>query len=835
MTTTQPSGTVTLVFTDIEGSTRLLEELGTEGYRLALAEHRKVVRAACSRYDGYEVDYEGDAFFYAFATAQTAVAAVAEAMSGLDDGPVRVRVGIHSGEPVLDPPGYMGLDVHRAERIMSAAHGGQVVLSRETARLLAGWRALRDLGDYRLEGLAAPERLYQLGGREFPRLRSLPDVTLPVPGTPFLGRADELMEVARRLADPDACVLTLVGPGGTGKTRLALQAASRAVDRYPDGVTWVALAPLHDPALVVPTIAQALEVREESGKSLTESVAESLLGRRALLLLDNAEHLLPAVGDAVARLAEACPTMRLLVTSRERLGVAGESVWPVPALAERDGEELFVARARSHGVTVEVDEMVAALCRRLDRLPLAIELAAARTPELSPAQILERLDDRLGLLATRARDVDDRQRTLEATIAWSYELLDAEEQRTLRALSVFAGACTFEAAVHVASTSFELLDSLLDKNLLRHHTDSAGLTRYTMLETIGQYASERLDEIPGDRALARAAHIEWFYAFAEPSSGYPWTASPERVAELEQGLDDLRVVHEELVERSDVLRALRMAVNLFPLWEMRDRFAEGDRWLERALTLPGDELTSERGVALDARSSTADRLIRPDDSRRYAAQAVEILRVAGTPAQLAMALQGQAGSLDGNDPARAVELGEAALELAQASGDPWTLRTALLNLGASVSDNGDRDRAASLVKEALARSRELGDENFVAASLEGLADIQLDRHRAADAWRLYLEAAELASGRHGRLTLGMTVAGLAASAALLGEDRLARRLWASVERWEGERGAPIQAVRRSRYQAAIDDLGAGETPAAPSTLDEAVELARAFAPRSGVV
>jgi predicted ATPase len=591
-----------LVFTDVEGSTRLLEELGVVGYRAALHEHRRVMREACARGDGYEVDYEGDAFCYAFASAQAAVTAVSEAVAGLDGGPIRIRVGIHTGRPELDPPRYVGIDVHRGARIMGAAHGGQVVLSRETARLVDDGHRLKDLGDHHFEGLAAPERIFQLGLDDHPRLRSLYRVTLPVPGTPFLGRKDELTEVVERLTHPDTRLLTLTGPGGSGKTRLALQAASTAADHYPDGVVWIALAPLRDPALFVPAIARALEIRDVPGRPLTETVAEGMLGKRALVLLDNAEHLLPEAAYALAGLTSACPTLRLLATSRERLRIPAESTWPVPPLVERDGEDLFVARARAQGARTDADDTVRALCRRLDGLPLAIELAAARAPELSPAAILERLDERLEVLSTRARDVDERQRTLDATISWSYELLDVEEQRTLRALSVFAGGCTLEAAAQVAATDRQGLESLRDKSLVRHRVDGAGNDRYRMLETIREYTARRLEE-RGEEAAIRRDHARFFgdhlaelwrgaRAYDEPASSL-----------LEADVANGRLALENALDDGDGCTSARLLWGLSTFWSryglLREALAAVERYLllDRAALAPTERLIGEMVAA----------------------------------------------------------------------------------------------------------------------------------------------------------------------------------------------------------------------------------------------
>ena len=506
-----------MVFTDIEGSTRLLEELGTDAYRDALAEHRRTVRAACARFDGYEVDYEGDAFFYVFSTAQAAVNAVAEAMQELDAVPIRVRVGIHTGEPVLDPPKYVGLDVHRAARIMSAAHGGQVVLSQSTVALLEpGSVELKGLGQHRLKDLTAPVPLHQLvtnGSSEFPSLKTLYRTNLPVPATPFIGREKELAEVTGRLLGRDTRLLTLTGPGGTGKTRLALQAAAEAADRFPDGITWVPLAPLRDPSLVLPVIAQTLEIRERSGQATTDAIASTLLGKQVLLLLDNGEHLLPELANDLAALLRACPTIRLLITSRERIQIGAETSWPVPTLAANEAQELFVERARAAGVELRVDDTVRELCHRLDELPLAIELAAARTPLFGPDGLLERVGSRLDLLRGH-RDSDPRQATLRATIDWSYELLDEAEMRLFEAISVFVDGCLYDAAHEVAGAEPDTLQSLIDKSLLRRR-DSAFGPRYWMLETIREYASERLSEV-GEEARVAERHAAYYAASFAP-------------------------------------------------------------------------------------------------------------------------------------------------------------------------------------------------------------------------------------------------------------------------------------------------------------------------------
>jgi class 3 adenylate cyclase len=343
-----PSGTVTFLFTDVEGSTRLLHELGAEGYAQTLAEHRRLIREACSRYDGVEVDTQGDAFFFAFPTAPGALSAAAEITEALASGQVQVRIGLHTGTPLLTEEGYVGGDVHRAARIAAAGHGSQVLVSASTAQLVE--LELTDLGEHRLKDLSGPERVYQLGEGEFPELKTLYRTNLPIPATPFLGREGELAEVLSLLSQGDTRLLTLTGPGGTGKTRLALQAAAEASECYPDGIWWVPLAPLRDPTLVLETAAQV--VGSKNG------IAEHISHKQMLCLFDNFEQVVEA-GAGLAELLASCPKLDLLVTSRERLRVRGEQTYPVPPLAESDGEALFVARARAVDPSFAPSEAVA--------------------------------------------------------------------------------------------------------------------------------------------------------------------------------------------------------------------------------------------------------------------------------------------------------------------------------------------------------------------------------------------------------------------------------------------------------------------------------------------
>jgi predicted ATPase/class 3 adenylate cyclase len=494
-----PSGTVTFLFTDVEGSTKLLHELGADSYAQALAEHRRVLREAFGAHDGVEVDTQGDAFFVAFPTASGALGAAADATAGLAAGPIRVRMGIHTGTPHLAEEGYVGVDVHRAARIAACGHGGQVLVSAAAAALLDA-AELRYLGEHRLKDLSAPEGVYQLGNAEFPPLKSLHQTNLPIPSTPFLGRVHELEEVLSLLSRDDVRLLTLTGPGGTGKTRLGLQAAGGLADRYPQGVWWVSLAALRDAKLVSATAAHAL--------GANDGLADHIGDGSMLVLFDNFEQVIDAAAE-LAELLASCPNLDLLVTSREPLHLTGEQEYPVPALAREEGVDLFAARARAVKPDFEVDDAVPEICRRLDDLPLALELAAARVRAVSPAQILERLEQRLPLLTGGARDLPERQRTLRATIEWSYELLAPEEQRLFARLAVFRGGCTLEAAEQVTEADLDVLESLVEKSLLRHRED-----RYWMLETIGEYAADRLRQ--GDEEAAiRDRHLEHFLALVE--------------------------------------------------------------------------------------------------------------------------------------------------------------------------------------------------------------------------------------------------------------------------------------------------------------------------------
>ena len=425
---------------------------------------------------------------------------------------MRVRIGVHTGEALLDPPKYVGADVHKAARIMSAAHGGQVVLSAATHELVVG--EMLELGRHRLKDFAEPVLLYQLGLERFPPLRTISNTNLPVALSSFVGREREVTEVVSLVRQEAARLVTLAGPGGTGKTRLALEAAGELVSDFGAGVFWIGLAPIRDPALVLASIAQTLEATQEPAEHIGE--------KNLLLVLDNLEQVIDSAVE-LAALLRACPNLCMLVTSRELLRVDGEVVYPVPALAEPEAVALFCARAR-----VESDEDVAELCSRLDNLPLALELAAARVSVLTPAQILERISQRLDLFRA-GRGADPRQQTLRTTIEWSFELLTDEEKLLFTRLGVFRGGCTLEAAEQVVEADLDTLQSLVDKNLLRHSGE-----RFWMLQTIREYARELLEQ-QGESNVVRRQHAAHYLALAEAAYAERSDLAADLVAAARRG------------------------------------------------------------------------------------------------------------------------------------------------------------------------------------------------------------------------------------------------------------------------------------------------------------
>ena len=693
-----PAGTVTFLFTDVEGSTKLLHSLGAEGYADALAEHRRVIREACAREGGVEVDTQGDAFFFAFPTAPGALAAASAFTDALASGQVQVRVGLHTGTPLLTDEGYVGDDVHRAARIAASGHGGQVLVSAASAQLVE--RELRDLGEHRLKDLSAPERVYQLGDGHFPAVRSLHRTNLPVPATPFLGREQELAEVVELLGADDTRLLTLTGPGGTGKTRLALQAAGLTSDAYPDGVYWIPLAPLRDATLVLATAGQTLGSKN--------GLAEHISDKTMLCLFDNFEQVVDAGPELAGLLAE-CPNLDVLVTSRERLRVSGEQTYPVPPLAESDGEALFTMRARAVDPSFTPSESVRELCLRLDELPLALELAAARTALFSPEQLLDKLSQRLDLLKG-SRDADPRQQTLRATIEWSYDLLSSDEKRLFRRLAVFSGGCAYEAAEEVAEADPDALQSLLDKSLLRRRDSPLG-PRYWMLETIREYARGKLEESAEAEPLARR-HLAFYLALAEDVDERGKVGEYE-LGQLEDERDNLRDAFDTALALEPE-QALDLAGRLGLYWHRRGQYFEGRQRLAAALAAAPAAPAFARVRALSEAGNLAFFQADFDAAEQLGREALALARQRGDRRGSGYALNLLGGITGVRDPIAAMAYYEEALAEYEAAGDETGRLTTLQNLASDAIGRGDYQRAISLLRDKIAST---GDRDTYSLAL----------------------------------------------------------------------------------------------------------------------
>jgi predicted ATPase/class 3 adenylate cyclase len=809
-----PSGTITFLFTDVEGSTKLLHSLGAEAYAEALAEHRQVIREACARHDGIEVDTQGDAFFFAFPTTPGALAAAGEMTEELASGPIQVRVGLHTGTPLLTEEGYVGGDVHRAARIAASGHGGQVLVSSSSAQLSE--LELKDLGAHRYKDLSAAERVYQLGDGEFPPLKSLYRTNLPVPSTPFLGRERELAEVVGLLGGTR--LLTLTGPGGTGKTRLAAQAAGLASDGYPDGVWWVPLAALRDPALVLETAAQV--VGSKNG------VAEHIADKSMLLLFDNFEQVVEAAAE-VADLLSACPNLELLVTSREPLHVTGEQEYPVPPLVHEEGVGFFLARARAVKPDFQPHEAVSVICRRLDDLPLALELAAARVKALSSAQILERLEQRLPLLTGGGRDLPERQRTLRATIAWSYELLTDDEQRLFSCLAVFRGGCTLEAAEDICNADIDTLQSLVDKSLVRHTDD-----RYWMLETIREYAAEKLDET-GEVEELRRRHAEHFLALAEEAEPHLRGGPKEWLDRLEAEHDNLRAAFDDLEASGESQLVLRLAGGLWRFWHDRSHFVEGHRRLEAALAAD-EHPTAARAKALIGAAGKATDALDYETARLHAEEAIALNEMLGDALGTAQArfMLGYAAVEEG-DFERAQPIFEQCLCDARDLGDTHYTQSVSFNLAWACDELGDVDRARAIREESLSLARATSDEHGEAMFLDSLGGGAREEGRLEDALAMLRDALRIFRHLGDRFHTFQALSKIASVLADAGRAETAARLLASAEALQEEVGIrPVwlektneRALAAIRAQLDEDAFDEASQAGAKLSLDEALALA----------
>jgi predicted ATPase len=812
---------VTLLFTDIEGSTRLLHALGPGPYAEALAEHRRIVREAAAAHGGVEVDTQGDAFFITFPTPGGAAEAAQAACDGLAAGAIRLRMGLHTGTPTATDEGYVGEDVHRGARIAALAHGDQILVSPATAALLDA-EPLRDLGRHRLKDFDSAVRIYQLGDREFPPLRTPGSVELPTPATPFLGREQELFDAVSLAYERDPRILTIVGPGGTGKTRFAIELARLLGDDADGGTVFVPLAPLRDAEFVLQTLADRLGASSPSPAAIAARVGE----RRTHVVCDNLEHLLPAAARPLAELAAAAPALRLIVTSREPLRVQGEAELDLPPLLHDEAVELFCERARAVRPDVTGTPAVAEVCDRLDRLPLAIELAAARTKLLSPEALLERLADRLDALKG-ARDVEERHTTLRATIAWSHDLLDESEQRLFARLGVFRGGCTLETAETVAEADLDALASLLDKSLLRRRTGLLGEERYWMLETIGEFAVEQL-EATGESDGLRRRHAEHFLALGESANLTAENQEPERSEIVRAEQDNFRAAIDWASDRDPEL-GLRLAIALEQFWVMNDPF-EGARrlkvLLERGSQVP--QLLHARAMRVYAESvwvagdhDTSDRA--QEESLREFRELDDELGVAIGIHRIAV------GATHAGDLVRARELLDECLAICQRRPSPKLLADAIVKLGDLEWQEGNMERALELWQDGAARCEEVGFTWMQAHAVLSVADVANKLGRVELAWEQAREALCLARACDDRQMTLFSLAVLAQLEAEAGRADRAGRLWGAIETEEARRPVGHWDVMRDELASTVADpspeFEQGRSSGRSLSLEEAVEYA----------
>jgi predicted ATPase/class 3 adenylate cyclase len=865
-----PTGTVTFLFSDIEGSTQLLQRVGGRRYAELLGKHQALLRAAWAAQGGVEIATEGDSFFVAFSSAPAAVAAAAQATRALaahawpEGTAIRVRIGLHTGVPAVAGDNYVGLDIHRAARIAAAGHGGQTLLSVATRVLaeseLPEGALLRDLGEFRLKDLQRPEHLAQLVldglPSDFPPLKTLDRArhNLPVQPTPLLGRAREVEELTAMLRRDDVRLVTLTGTGGTGKTRLGQQVAAELAEAFPDGIWVVRFARLVDPALVLPTIAQTLGLQDLGSRPLEETLRTYLREKHLLLLLDNFEQLTPAVPQ-IATLLEESPRLKVLVTSRVPLHLRGEKEYPVAPLAlppaamsstpapqptspsttplswrgeigrltQYAAVALFIQRALDARPNFQVTNAnasaVAEICARLDGLPLAIELAAARIKLLPPQQLLQRLERRLPLLTGGAQDLLERQQTMRATLAWSEDLLTPSERVLFRRLAVFVGGCTLEAAEAVCAAPkgteplrIDVLDGLgrlVDQSLVQQREEGSE-AHFGQLQVVREYALERLDGSEEGEAL-RQAHAGYFLALAERAEAE--LNGPEQgswFARLERERDNLRSVLGWARERGEAEMGLRLGSALGRFWRERGHFAEGRTWLEGLLASctseaeAGNALLVLRARAYENAGWMANLQGDSLTAKAHHEQALALARQAGEVRTEASALNSLGGLvLHEGDLDGAAAYYAQSLEVARQAGDQWSASRAQGNLGLVPYFRGDLPAAQAQVDESIVAVRALGDRIGLSVHLANAGSIARKRGDFGRAWALQREALAVQWEMDTRRFIAETLLMLAATAAASGMGEQAARLYGATAALQQRLGYPARALWRVDTEEAV--------------------------------
>ena len=829
-------GTSTFLFTDIEGSTRLIQALGDD-YPRVLDEHRRLITGAVEGEGGRIFGSEGDAVFAAFDSGSAALAAAADAQKALAahkwpaGAEIRVRMGIHTGEALLTGGDYVGLALHQVARIMAAGHGGQVLVSDATRRLAASLPAgleLRDLGERRLKDLASAERLFQLTGGgladKFPPLKTLDSKpnNLPIQLTSFVGR-DELAAAVEALRTTR--LLTLTGPGGTGKTRLALQLAAEVSDEFPDGVYFVALDSVHDPQLVVSSIAATIGIAVGGGIAPIDALIERLRGQRVLLVLDNFEQVVEAAAD-VARLLREAADVKVLVTTRIVLRIYGEHEFPVPPLglpaesvrsftaadaARYEAVRLFTERAMavqpSFALSNETAPMVVDIVRRLDGLPLAIELAAARTRVLPVSAIRARLDEHLTLLVGGARDLPERQQTLRGAIDWSYDLLEAPDRRLFERFSVHAGGAYLTQADEVCGPSTELgedvldgLTSLAEKSLVKPGLDGREDPRFTMLTTIRDYAHERLRQGGEYEGLARK-HATAYLALLESVSPELTGVNAREVADrLEADHDNLRAALDWTIETGEVTLALRFMVAVWRFWQTRGHLDEARTRVDQVLALPGvaDEAPELLSQAYGAAGGITYWQADTRTTHRLYTRALEEARKAADNRLVAQSLYNLSfAAIDEPKPssegyAAGLPLVEESLALFRELGDKQGIADCQWALSiARVAATNDIDGALAAGREALELYRELNNPFGTGWASYMLASLHVNLGQYDEVERYALEALETFESSGDRSGILLTLAGFAIVYNQTGRKEHFLRVAGAAERLGEETGAAL--------------------------------------------
>ena len=860
------SSSLTFLFTDIEGSTRLWDSQ-PDLMRTALARHDAIMRESIELGEGHVFKTIGDAFCAAFPDACGAVKAAlnaqlslaSEPWPGMD--PIRVRMAIHTGEAESRDSDYFGPPLNRVARMLNLGHGGQTLLSLAAYSLVQdqdlGSIAYKDLGEHRLKDLQRPEHVYQLQHpllqETFRPLRSLDTLpnNFPQQVTSFVGRDRELRSIKRLMGQ--SRLLTLTGAGGTGKTRLALQAAVDLLDPSGDGSWIIEFGSITDPALVPQTVATVLGVREEPTKPLSETLLTYLKGKRMLLVIDNAEHLLNPIARLVDQIIRQCPHVQVLATSREPLTVNGEQTYRVPSLTMPDPTKrykledlskfesvrLFLDRALlANSVFVLNDsnaEPVAQLCHRLDGIPLAIELAAARVRALPVDKIAERLDDRFRLLTGGARTALPRQQTLRAMIDWSYDLLNDQERCIFRRLSVFSGGWTLDSAEQICSDQkierwdiLDLLQSLLDKSLAIFDEVSQ---RYRFSETVRAYGRDALVAL-NESTEIRTRHLIHFGQLAQSTEDL--LAGPQAVgalAALDAEQRNLRAAIEWGLEGGDTVQAIQMANCLSTFFQVRGEFTEGASIYQSLVAKVPQDALQERAGALSNLGVLSFRLTQYDSATTALAESLNLFLKLGDDYGAAKAVNTMGViSLQLGDYDAASTSFERALALFKSVGEPRRIAMTLNNLGILAVHNKNLSRARELYNEALALNRKVGNRAFEAGNRTNLADLALREGDAETARRLAREACEMHLELGDRLNLQDTLEVLAPAERLLGRPRIAALLFATKEAQMEELGTKVAPYVLEEYRrnvsAVREALGDEEFEAVTSkgrqlTLEEA--------------